>query len=154
MNKGVKGQSQISFGMIFSIILIIFFVAFAIYGIGKFLEVQRTAQVAKFKSDLQIDINKMWESTQGSQPVTYYIPKGIDQVCFKSRQNPRTLKNENMYFTPDDASQFEGYLLENLNIGNTIKGQTGGKLCIDVKSGKVSMTLRKDYNENQVTITK
>jgi hypothetical protein len=154
MNKK-RGQSQISFGMIFSILLIIFFIAFAIYGIVKFLEVQRLAQVGKFKSDFQIDINKIWESSgRSSTPVEYYIPKEIKQVCFATRTNPRTGKDENMYFMPDDASQYDGDMLNNLNIATTIAGQSGRKLCIDVINGKVSMTLKKENNENTVTIIK
>lgn len=159
--KGVvnskRGQSQISFGMIFSILLIIFFVAFAIYGVIKFLEVQKLAQVAKFKSDFQADITKMWQSTQGSQPETYYLPKGIKQVCFATTTNPKTGKDENMYFTPDDQyKKYGGYLFNNLNIAKTTAGSTGypKKLCIDVINGKISMTLKKEYNENTVTITK
>jgi hypothetical protein len=156
--KNKRGQSQISFGMIFSVILIICFVAFAIYGINIFLNTQKTAQVGKFKSDLQIDINKVWGSTQGSTPLTYYLPKGIKQVCFRSRQNPRTLKDENMYFIPDEASQFDGRLFENLNMVKTVSlatpVTTPKKLCIDVIGGKLSLTLKKEYNENTVTITK
>jgi hypothetical protein len=155
MNKK-RGQSQISFGMIFSILLIIFFIAFAIYGIVKFLEVQRLAQVGKFKIDFQADITTMSQSTQGSQPETYYPPKKIKQVCFATRTNPRTGKDENMYFMPDDASQYDGDMLNNLNIAKTTAGSTSvpKKLCIDVINGKVSLTLKKEYNENSVTIIK
>jgi hypothetical protein len=162
MNKrgrNVRGQSQISFGMIFSIILIVFFVAFAIFGINKFLSVQKLAQVSKFKSDFQADINKMWRSTQGSQSLVYYIPKGIKQACFvNNRPNPRTLKTENMYFMPDDEYQFDGYLFENVNLGKTLSLATPvtnpRKLCIDIVNGKISLTIKKDYNENSVTIIK
>jgi hypothetical protein len=143
--------------MIFSILLIIFFIAFAIYGIVKFLEVQRLAQIGKFESGFQGDINKMWENSGGSStPVGYYIPKEIKQVCFATRTNPRTGKDENMYFMPDDASQYDGDMLNNLNILKTVASSTSipKKLCIDVINGKVSMTLKKEYNENTVTITK
>lgn len=156
MNK--RGQMEISFGVIFSIILIIIFIAFAIYGISKFLCVSKIAQVDKFKSDFQGDIDKMWGSTQGSQPVEYYIPKKIKQVCFANRQNPRTGKTENMYFVPDEFSCdiLTSYLLNNINIAKTTAGSTSTpkSLCIDTVNGKISMTIKKDYNENSVTITK
>ena len=145
--RNSRGQSQIPFGMIFSVILMKCM-------INKFIEVQRFAQVGKFKSDFQTDIDKMWKSTQGSQSVTYYLPKSIKQVCFQERENPRTLKDENMYFMPDDESQFDGALLDNLNIVATTTGLPNGRLCIDVVNGKISMIIKKGYNENLVTITK
>jgi hypothetical protein len=145
MKKG--GQTQISFGMIFSIILIVIFIAFAVYGITKFLGVQRYAQVEKFKSDLQTDIDKMWRSTQGSQVVEYILPNKIKQVCFADGEF------ENMYFVPLD-SDYKGVILENIDIGNTVKSKTTKKLCIDNSNGKVSMTIKKAYLENLVTIAK
>ena len=72
---------KISFGMIFSIILIIVFIAFAGYAIVKFINMQQTIQIETFKNDLQNDVNAMWES-EGSQTVEYYLPKKITAVCF------------------------------------------------------------------------
>ncbi|MCX6750470.1 MAG: hypothetical protein NTZ83_03360, partial [Candidatus Pacearchaeota archaeon] len=130
--KNSKAQMQIGFGMIFSIVLIIIFIAFAIYAISKFLGIQRFAQVEKFKSDFQEDIEKMWKSTQGSQRVEYFIPKKIEQVCFvPDRKNVMTGKMENMYFVPDD---FSSYFLENVDIT--------GQLCINPAGGKISMTIK------------
>jgi hypothetical protein len=149
--KNSKGQSQISFSMIFSVILIIFFVAFAIYGINKFLELQRLAQIGRFKSDFQEDINGVYKSTQSSNPFNYSIPKTIKQVCFvNNRVNPRNSKTENMYFIPDE--KYEGYMLENVNITKTIEGSTNNELCILTSNGRVSLTLKKDWNEILVVI--
>jgi hypothetical protein len=143
MNKK-RGQTQISFGMIFSIILIVVFIAFAIYGITKFLGVQKFAQVEKFKNDFQADINNMWKSTQGSQDVEYFIPKKIEQVCFAEGEF------YNMYFIPSD---YDGYILKNIDFAK-INILSGKKLCISTLNGKISMTIKKNYNENLVTITK
>jgi type II secretory pathway pseudopilin PulG len=154
MNKK-KGQMQIGFGMIFSIVLIIIFIAFAIYAISKFLGIQRFAQVEKFKNDFQEDIEKMWKSSasQGA-PVEYFIPKKIEQVCFfPDRKNELTGKMENMYFVPDD---FSNYSLEYVDMIKTVAGsRTVPKtLCISPVGGKISMTIKKNWNENLVTITK
>jgi hypothetical protein len=150
MNKkgeGIRGQTEISFGVIFSILLIIVFIAFAIYGITIFLHTQRIGQLGLFKNDLQKDIDSRWESTSGSTPVSYSIPQKIKQVCFVDDTY------ENMVFVPDD---FDGYLLENVDLTKTtVHSSTHPKsLCIDVVNGKVSMTLKKDYNELLVTIIK
>ena len=80
MNK--RGQMHLSFGMIFSIILIIAFVAFATYGILKLLAFQQDAKYHQFIDDLSSDIDKVWKSSQGSQEFTYSIPSSISGICF------------------------------------------------------------------------
>lgn len=145
--KGKTGQMQIGFGVIFSVILIIIFIAFAIYGITKFMDVNRVAQLASFKTDLQEDVDKIWRSSSSSQPVSYTLPRKIKQVCFVDNDN------ENMYFMPDD---FEGVVINHVDLPKTVASSTSRpkKLCIDSVSGEVSMILKKSYNEQLVTITK
>jgi hypothetical protein len=147
MNKK-RGQMQMSFGTIFSIILIIIFIAFAVYGVSKFLGVSNLAKVEKFKSDFQSDINTMWKSTQGSQELEYSVPNKIEQVCFTDGEF------ENMYFLPQN-SDYEGYTLDNVDITKTIEDSKSNpkKLCMDTEDGKISLTIKKAYNENLVTIT-
>ena len=57
-----SGQLEISFGMIFSIILIIIFIAAGFYAITKLLALQRTIQIESFLKDFQDDVDKMWAS--------------------------------------------------------------------------------------------
>jgi len=145
--KNSRGQSQISFGMIFAIILIVIFIIFAIYGVVKFLGISRLAQVQAFKSDFQTDITNMWTSTQGTQEVDYSLPRSIKQVCFANRQY------ENMYFVPDD---FPGEMMDHLNITGTIAPSTDRpkKLCISTSNGKIYMIIKKASNQALVTVTK
>lgn len=144
-----KGQTQISFGMIFSVILIIGFIAFAVWGIKKFLDVSDFAQAEKFKSDFQADIDNMWTSTQGSQALEYALPKKIGQVCFEDGEF------ENMYFLPLN-SDYKGILLKNVDIAKTVRDSTSRpkKLCVESAKGKIRLTIKKAYNENTVTITR
>lgn len=143
-----KAQNQISFGMIFSIILIIVFITFAIYAIGIFLNTQRIAQVQSFKNDLQVDIEDMWMSAGGDKEVEYFIPKNIDQVCFIDYEF------YNIYFKPE--GKYDGKMLENVDITNTIRESTSRprELCIDAENGKISFLIKKGYNEKLVTIAK
>lgn len=145
-------QMQIGFGMIFSVILIIAFIAFAVYGINKFLCVSKMAQIESFKNDFQNDIDKMWRSTSGSQPVNYVLPKKIKQVCFIDDEY------SNMYFYPENygCQITSDILLKNVDIDKTIASSTARpkKLCIDTSSGKISMVIKKSYNEDLVTITR
>ena len=113
------------------------------------MEVKNVAQVESFKSDLQTDIDNMWKSTQGSQALEYSLPNKIKQVCFVNDNY------ENMYFIPLD-SDYRGELLTHVDIVNTVRTSTSvpKRLCIPVLDGKISMAIKKAYNENLVTITK
>ncbi len=145
--KNNKGQMQIGFGVIFSVILIVVFIVFAVYGIIKFLDIQKLAQIESFKQEFQNKITDSLRSDSISQPVSYSLPKNIRQVCFANN------REENMYFVP---SEYKGELLENIDIAKTVTGpgSVNRKLCIDVQSGKFSVVIKKESNENLVTILK
>ncbi len=137
MNK--RGQTAISFGMIFSIILIIFFLAFAFFGIKKFIEVQQSASVSQFKSDIQNDITTMWNGPQGQQTMKYKLPKKISSVCFDANGY------NSLYFLP--VNQFEGTTIQHIDWTKT------GKKCFENKDGVVQITLKKDFGETLVTLS-
>ena len=142
--KKNRGAIELSFGTIFSIILIITFIAFGIYGITKFLDLQKTIQVEKFLGDLQEDIDKMWKSSQGSQRVEYTLPTNIAAVCFKEDEF------ENLQFTSN--SIIRGKNIAHIDIEKIIGDDSS--LCMQNIKGKVSMTLVKNFGNVLVTITK
>ncbi len=72
-----KGQIKLSFGMMFSIILIIFFIAFAFFAIQKFLGLGNTISIGKFVEDFQLNVDKLWEGVKGSQESEYFLPKKL-----------------------------------------------------------------------------
>ncbi len=131
-----RSQMKLSFGMIFSIFLIIIFISFAIYAIIKFVGLQHVAQIEIFKNDLQADVNKMWQSQQGSQVKKYYLPKKISEVCFEEDES------QNLMLISDIPIYWGN--IEHINIENSF--------CITNIEGKVSMTLVKDYGETLVKI--
>jgi len=135
-----RAQMKISFGMIFSIILIIVFLAFAFWGIKKFLGIQEETMVLQFKSDLQDNIDKLWEGPQGQQTLEYKLPKKIEGVCLKEDDY------ENLYFEP--KGKFIGTTIEHIDWDNT------GELCFEDKEGIVEITLTKDFGETLVTISR
>ena len=136
MNKK-RGQLHLSFGVIFSIVLIIIFLAFGFYAITKFIALQRTIEVQKFLQDFQEDVNKMWKGTQGSQELTYSLPKKISSVCFEEDEF------QNLEFISKEI--FDGDKIENLNIEE--------RFCVENIEGKISFTIVKDYGETLVRIT-
>ena len=141
-----KAQMQISFGTIFSIILIIIFIVFAVYGISKFLSTVNYGKVQKFKNDFQDNINSMWQSTRGSQEYQYILPKKVQAVCFREEDSQMY-----MYFMPRDLA-YEGTYLSHIDVSRTL-GVLGSNLCISVSDSELSLVIDKtDYSENLVRI--
>lgn len=135
--KNRRGQLKLSFGMIFSIFLIIIFLAFAFYVIPKFLGFQDTLKLGSFIKEFQSDIDKMWKSSQGSQEVEYNLPKEITRICFDEQTR--------LYFQPLGVGGNLDYkTIQHLNVANNF--------CIDVIDGKLSAIIKKDFNEVLVRI--
>ena len=107
-NKSKRSQIAMSFGMIFSIILIVFFIVFAFYGINKFLDLQKDVQIKSFINDLQNDVERMQKSYEGSQPKDYVIPTKIEEVCFVDESQNLRLIGEKY----SDAKKINGINIE------------------------------------------
>lgn len=160
-----EGQLKLSFGMIFSIILIIIFLTFAFFAIKTFIGVQDTASAGKFVNDLQNDIDIIWKSAQSSQQESYSLPSGTEMVCFvdflvvANGENSaiyNELKksyygSENMVFYPRTV-QPDSAKIENIDIAEITKNSN--PFCLDSVQGKVSLRLSKDFNDALVKITK
>ena len=131
-----RAQLKLSFGMIFSIFLIVIFLAFAIYAIIKFVNLQHTIQIDIFKNDLQEDITAIWNKgfVYGSYPKEYYLPDKINKVCF-------------------DDENYMSFESDDFLVGETIEHIEIDRLCIDNIDGKVNMNLVKESGETLVTIT-
>lgn len=136
--KNKRGQLKISFGMIFSIILIIIFISFAIYGITKFLNLQKNIQVNKFADDLQYDVDQMWRSNQGAQDLEYLLPSKIDKVYFLSENVGDNVELRS-------AGHLIGsYKIEHLDILETF--------YVTNTNGKIKISLKKEFGEPLVRI--
>ena len=142
MKRGRKGQIKLSFGMIFSIILIIVFLVFAFYAIKVFLGIQNTAQTGKFISDLKSDVDRVWKSTESSEEKEYNLPSKIDYVCFIDDEY------ENLFFQADKF--FEGGQIEHIDISKMTSVED--PYCIENIGGKIKLTLIKEIDEALVTI--
>ena len=80
--RGRKGQLELSFTMIFSIIIIIAIIGTAFYVITYFLNLSRCTDVGLFYSDLQKRVDKAWASEKAQETFTGKLPSGIKEVCF------------------------------------------------------------------------
>ena len=145
--KDNRGAMELSFGMLFSIILIIIFIAFAVYGITKFLNLQKNIQTKTFVDDLNYDIDKLWKS-QGAQPVTYAVPGNVERVCFSEDEFEKDIDLEIR-----GEKSIETYDIKHAKLSEDFSKGQGGN-CISVEKGKIALQLEKEYKEILVTIRK
>lgn len=160
-----KGQMKMSFGMIFSIILMAIFIGFAFYAIQKFLGLQNSVQVAKFARDLQNDVDKMWKGSQGVQQKEYFLPSKIKYVCIIDYESGKIgryedfyndldqfyYETENMFFHPaGSADGLDAKWLKNINLGKITSAQN--PYCFENIKGKVKLVIKKEFGEALVTI--
>src|SRR3989344_4093147 len=82
LKKEKKGQLEISFSMIFSIIVIIAIIGVAIYVIMFFLGVDKCGETGFFYSDLQNEINEAWRSQSYKDNFEVKLPSNIKYICF------------------------------------------------------------------------
>ena len=123
-----RGQLKLSFGMIFSIILIIVFIVFAFYAIKMILNLNKEAGVGKFVTDLQDDVDEKWVN-KGSQGYEYSLSKDIEEVCFDEQAR--------IYFKPlGEGGDFDYREIEHLDV---IEG-----FCIENVDGKVNIRIKRD----------
>ena len=140
--RGKKGAIELSFGMIFSLILIIVFLAFGFYAITKFIALQKTIQIENFLRDFQNDVDTMWKSSQGSTPYTYSLPTSITSVCFRNDEF------QNLEF--NSKGIIKGKMIEHIDIAKITKNES--PFCIGNVKGKITIRLVKDYGEILVSV--
>ncbi len=158
---------KLSFGMIFSIILIIVFLAFAIYAITKFLGIQKSVQVGQFVNSIQQDVDKMWKGSQGSVEYEYRLPSGIEYVCLTDFYSPKKgdellkydklkmafYEFENLVFYPVGTGEgIDSYNLKHIDISKIT--EINNPVCFPNVKGKVKMTIKMNPGDSLVTVAK
>ncbi|MEM2956037.1 MAG: hypothetical protein QW041_00455 [Candidatus Pacearchaeota archaeon] len=170
-----RGQIEISFQLIFSLILIATFIYAAIYGIRYFLETADLAKINYFNAELQSKVETAWLSTEISQDYELSLPTRIKYVCF-SQPNDLTLAKLKAANIPECAD-FENYIItfRDMNmffcpaekvwkIGAPIyiyincKGKDCLQFektpyCIKNEKGKVKIKLEKNYGETKIRLS-
>jgi len=133
---------KLSFGMIFSIILIIVFLVVAFFAIQKFMNLQKIIVSKQFIEDFQADVNQKWKSSQGSGIKTYNLHSSIISICFRE-DNFKNLKI-------NYKDKYDEENIENIDIENTLQGQS--EMCIEAKDSEIKLMIQKNYSEPLVTI--
>ena len=139
-----RGQMKLSFGMIFSIILIVVFIIFAFYAIRKIVGVQQVVQIETFVKDLQEDVDRAYYGARTAQNETYTLPNKIEAVCFADRTN-------NLLFRPL-SEKISAKNIDNINILEITLEKD--PYCVSNTGGEVKLIISKGSNEDLVTITR
>ena len=147
-----RGQLEISFGMIFSIIIVIALVATAFYVITFFLNVGKCTQIANFYQNLDDRVDKAWGADIVQETFSGNLPKGIESVCLGNltqgfagyeteRQSLNTFyrhsENNIFLFPTEEACGKEGGSF------NLKRAQADSFFCLPVSEGKASIQLAK-----------
>ncbi len=165
--KKAQGAIEMSFGTIFSILLIIFFVAIAFIVIRYFLNIQDCAKVGMFLDELQTEIDKTWNSQSNTISFKGSLPTGIEYICFADLSKP--LKGEyegdismnigvykgqkaNLFFYPREKSCKIAYKnIAHLDTQDIIKDKNPN--CIKTDNSEINFKIKKGFNEKLVTIS-
>jgi hypothetical protein len=169
--RGRKGQIQISFGMIFSIIIIIAIVATSFYVIKYFLNMNKCNQIAFFFNDFQKKVDKAWASGDTQDVFESNLPGSVKAVCFgnSSLTVPTGANNEdvkkynelknyiitkiekNLFIYPSSGSCDSS--LQYYNLKHTIPAN-GQFFCINTVKGKLSVKITKASNDALVKLSR
>lgn len=95
-NFDKKGIMELPFGLIFSIFLIVLFLAVAIYAINYFLDLQKCTQINLYVDDLQNAVDDLWKGQKGQTTFSASLPSNIEKICFANLSNPAN-NNEDIY---------------------------------------------------------
>src|SRR3989338_1313030 len=140
------GAMELSFGMIFSVILIVIFLALAFYAIKKVLDTQNFIKINTAIDHLQEQIDDMHENSGGNyeSPSEATFPSSIKNVCFidyncGSTSSRGCLRGRG---SPEKSSEgIDSMHIENINLEEITK--TTNPYCIDTIDGKLKVTLKR-----------
>lgn len=164
-NKKAQGVFDMSFTMIFSIILIVFFVVVAFIALRYFFNYQANVQIGMFFNDFNSQVSKAFNAEKASYTFNSTLPSGIQFVCIinansemenasKSEQEVYNyvIKKETADFTKNVYLYAPGknYGLKWKQISN-IKAIRNPQ-CYNVTRGIVSIRLQRDFQNPYVLL--
>ena len=163
-----RGQQilGLSFGVIFSIFLIIFFILIAFIVIKEFLNAKDCTLIGIFLDNFKADIKKSWNSQIDSHTFRGNLPSQIKYVCFIDLLKPmkgnfadigQSLtvyggKEVNAFFYPTEkACEIPVHNIDHIDIETITRSQN--PYCIDVVKGTILIDVEKDLNDPLVKIS-
>lgn len=165
MNK--NGAIEISFGFLFSVILIAIFIGVAIYAIKNFMSFKKCTEVLMFKNDLQDKVDEAFASSgEVMYKINFTIPYKIELVCFLDKSkggegkwknlygklSSYSFENKNVYFWPLNAvcEGEKAFTLKNINI--TKITEQNNPYCIENRNGIIEIKIEKGFYDSLVSL--
>jgi len=145
-----------SYGLIFSIIIIVAILAVSFYAINRFVNLSRCGEIGIFYDGLQDEINRAWTSGVYEDRFDGTLPAGIEKVCFgelsstpieaysryyEEIQDLEYVTGANVFLFPTEKA-CEGDLFSN-KLEHVIFGEF---FCADVSKGEVE-ALKIEFND-------
>ena len=161
MRNNKDAKFQISFGMLFSIIIIIFTIAIAVYAINYFLKLKSCTELVGFYDSLKENVDRVYASNFAEQTLKLSVPGETLEVCFGNISEAKTRY-------PDEYKELERLSTRGYNVylypsvKKCSQTQPGIKIdrvyvdkffCQDIMSNKLDIKLIKEFNEPKVRIT-
>lgn len=160
-----RGDFNISFGIIFSIIVIIAIIAIAFYVITKFVGLSKCTEIGLFYDNLKDHVEKAWQSTISEDTLKATLPSKIEFICFGNlnQSPPReyreiynslsksfiNFRDRNVFIYPIENAcdtELSSIKLDHVKIDNFF--------CIPVKDRKIEIKTKKSQFDALVTIYK
>ncbi|MFA5259460.1 MAG: hypothetical protein WC979_09185 [Candidatus Pacearchaeota archaeon] len=166
-NKKAQETMGMSFGMIFAIILMIFFIVVAFIAIKAFLETSNCAKVKIFVDKVQTEVDKTWNSQQDDSVITGSLPSSVDYICFGNLSRSIYGASEvigqdieiyevygaNMFIYPIGSScEMPHHKIKHLDLEGTTKSEN--PLCIPVEKGIIKIKIEKAFEKRLVKVSK
>jgi len=96
-NKRGQGIMSLPFGIIFSIMMIIFFIVIAFIAIKQFLSIKTCTSIGMFYDDLQREVQSAYQSSGYKKDFTISLPSGVEKVCFANMTQPLKGRESEVY---------------------------------------------------------
>ena len=144
--RSKRGQMQMSFNMIFSIIIIIAIIISSFIVIKWVLGNQRCIQINLFIEDIEREVDKSWKTSETSFTMERNLPTAIKRICFINLNDKRGISNDilaeireynevdNLFLMPrKKACERHSVEIENIKFDNFCVENTG---TVNIKFGK------------------
>ncbi len=132
-NKRAESSVGMSFGVIFSIILMIVFIVFAFIAINYFLNMSKVTTTNLFYENLQNEVNRVYASPSSEKEFSFELPPKVEMICFFDFKKPATIEvekykevemydftGENLFLFPQRAMpSLNKKIIENINVSQT-----------------------------------
>ncbi len=130
-NKRGQEVLGMSYGVIFSIILIVVIIAVAFYAISHFMELANCGKIGTYYNDLKGEIDKAWNADQYRDVFKGNLPSKIEKVCFGNLSQSVSGADANVQRTLRDSNCDDNGGRNNVFMYPPQKA-CGGDMCTNV----------------------